>query len=170
MVTKEGEVAHISEEEIIIDIPRSEVRPFVPKNTGMVHTEVTTEHIEKMARGFILGTQSMSRRKDIRVKLEERVTKRIGAKGKYLTDKLFELIDGVYIVDKAGGREVRYYKVPPNLSAIVYSLDRVLGKPKQHVEKEESKKGIYVVEHIIRNLAAPAPAVTPAQTKNENGA
>jgi len=136
------------EAEIIIDIPASEVRPYIPK-------EVTSEHIEKMARGFILGTQSLKQRKDVRMRLEERVTKRIGSKGKYLVDKIFELIDGVYIVDKVGGKEVRYYKVPPNLAAIIYALDRVLGKPKAHIEKEETKKGIYVVESIIRNLAAP---------------
>ncbi|MEK6897601.1 MAG: hypothetical protein AABW93_03670 [Nanoarchaeota archaeon] len=119
--------------------------------------DVSPQHIERMARGFIMGTQAIGRRKEIREMLEERVTKRIGRKGKYLTDKLFELVDGIYTVQKESGREIRYYKVPPNLAAIVYALDRVLGKPKQFTEHSEEKRGIMVVEHIIRNLAGDNP-------------
>ena len=118
--------------------------------------DVSERKVEQMARGFIMGTQAIGRRREVRQELEERVTKKIGRKGKYLTDKLFELIEGVYIVDKRGGkdgREVRYYQVPPNLNAITYALDRVLGKPKQVQEINEEKKGIVIVEHIIRNLS-----------------
>src|SRR3990167_3486538 len=85
--------------------------------------DVSDKKIEQMARGFIMGTQAIGRRKEIREVLEERVTKRIGRKGKYLTDKLFELIDGVYTVQKENEREIRYYKVPPSLNAIIYALD-----------------------------------------------
>jgi len=118
--------------------------------------DVSERHIEQMARGFIMGSQAIGRRKEIRELLEEKVTKKIGAKGKYLTDKLFELIEGVYIVDKRGGkngRDVRYYQVPPNLNAITYALDRVLGKPKVQIEQSQESKGIILVEHVIRNLA-----------------
>lgn len=143
-----------------------------PASTQHVVVDVSERNIERMARGFIMGTESLGRRKEIRERLEERVTKRIGGKGKYLVDKLFELIDGVYIIDKAGGKEIRYYKVPPNLTAIIYALDRVLGKPKQHIEKKEEKKGIYVVETIIRNLATPGAApmskATTIPVKNEH--
>lgn len=114
--------------------------------------DVSDKKIEQMARGFIMGTQAIGRRKEIREVLEERVTKRIGRKGKYLTDKLFELIDGVYTVQKENGREIRYYKVPPSLTAIIYALDRVLGKPKQYTERSEEKRGIILVEHVIKNL------------------
>lgn len=119
----------------------------------MVVVDVSDKKIEQMARGFIMGTQAIGRRKEIRELLEERVTQKIGRKGKYLTDKLFELIDGVYTVQKEDGKEIRFYKVPPNLTAIIYALDRVLGKPKQFTEHSEEKKGIMVVESIIRNLA-----------------
>lgn len=118
--------------------------------------DVSERHVEQMARGFIMGSQAVGRRKEIQQELEERVVKRIGKKGKYLTDKLFELIEGVYIVDKRGGkngREVRYYQVPPSLEAIKYALDRVLGKPQQQVAVSEEKKGIMIVEHIIRDLS-----------------
>jgi len=118
--------------------------------------DVSEKHLEKMARGFIMGSQAIGRRREVRQELEDRVIKKIGKKGKYLTDKLFELIEGVYVIDKRGGkdgREVRYYQVPPNLQAIIYALDRVLGKPVTKTEITEEKKGIMVVEHIIRNLA-----------------
>ena len=129
------------------------------EDMDIVVEDVSDKKIEQMARGFIMGSQAIGRRREIREVLEERVTKRIGRKGKYLTDKLFELIDGIYTVQKESGREIRYYKVPPNLTAIVYALDRVLGKPKQFTEHSEEKRGIMVVEHIIRNLAGDKPAV-----------
>ena len=119
--------------------------------------DVSDKYLEKMARGFILGSESVSRRKEVREQLEEKVVKKIGRKGKYLTDKLFELIEGVYVIDKRGGkdgRSVRYYQVPPNLNAITYALDRVLGKPKVQIDKSEEKRGIVLVEHVIRNLAS----------------
>ena len=124
--------------------------------------DVSDKNLEKMARGFILGTQSVGRRREIRATLEEKVTKKIGAKGKYLTDKLFELIEGVYIEDKrSGGKHgtIRYYKVPPNLQAIIYALDRVLGKPVARTEVNEEKKGVIVIESIIRNLAGDKPPI-----------
>ena len=123
----------------------------------LVVEDVSDRHLEQMARGFIMGTTAVGRRKEIREELEKKVTAKIGKKGKYLTDKLFELIEGVYIVDKksgANGRDVRYYQVPPNLQAIIYALDRVLGKPKQQIESSERKEGVILVEHVIRNLAA----------------
>ena len=128
---------------------------------------VTDKHLEKMARGFIMGSQAIGRRKEIRELLEEKVTKKIGRKGKYLTDKLFELIEGVYIVDKRGGkngRDIRYYQVPPNLNAITYALDRVLGKPKVQIEQSQESKGIILVEHVIRNLAN-----NPYKQNGQNG-
>ena len=120
--------------------------------------DVSEKNVEKMARGFILGSQAIGRRKEVRQQLEDAVIKKIGRKGKYLTDKLFELIEGVYIVDKRAGkdgREVRYYQVPPNLQAIVYALDRVLGKPVARTASEDSaKQGVTVVESIIKDLAS----------------
>jgi hypothetical protein len=123
--------------------------------------DISDAHVEKMARGFILGSKAIGRRKEVRAVLEEKVTTRIGKKGKYLVDKLFELIDGVYIVDRikgnlaAGmkGSEVRYYKTPPNLAAITYALDRVLGKPVARTENKEEKSGLTLVQNVIMNMA-----------------
>src|SRR3972149_4736926 len=121
----------------LIEVPMNELEVI----------DVSDKKIEQMARGFIMGTQAIGRRKEIREVLEEKVTKRIGRKGKYLTDKLFELIDGVYTVQRESGKEIRYYKVPPSLNAIIYALDRVLGKPVARMSGEnQDKKGIMVVE------------------------
>ena len=118
--------------------------------------DVSDKNIERMARGFILGAESFGKRRQLKEKLEKKVTTRIGRKGKWISDKLFELIEGVYIEDSSSGKKgtIRYYKVPPSLPAIVYALDRVLGKPKQQIETTEEKRGIVLVEHVIRNLAA----------------
>jgi len=135
----------------------------------LITVDTTEQNVEKQARGFILGSQTFAKQKQLRQKLEEKVTKRIGTKGKYLVDKLFELIEGVYLVEKhkhptkVRGVEVRYYKVPPSLQAIIYALDRVLGKPKQVSEHTEEKKGLIIVENIIRTLATSEPA-----TKNDD--
>ncbi len=119
--------------------------------------DVSEKHLEKVARGFILGTQKFDNQKQLREKLEGMVTKKIGRKGKFLTDKLFELIEGVYIIDKRGGKDgttIKYYQQPPSLQAIIYALDRVLGKPKTITEVNESRQGVILVEHIIKGIVS----------------
>ena len=128
---------------VILEIPDGE----------LMVADVSDRNIEKMARGFIMGSQAIGRRREIKAELEERVSKKIGRKGKYLTDKLFELIEGVYVMDKRKDGNIKYYQVPPSLNAIIYALDRVLGKPVARSEVSEEKKGVVLVEHIIRNLA-----------------
>lgn len=145
----------------VIILSKDSVRPYVPKDPSVAY-------LDQIARNFIVGNETISRSRDVRRDLEERVTKRIGRKGKYLVDKIFELIEGIYVVDNVAGKAVRYYKTPPNLSAIIYALDRVLGKPKQTVDKTEEKKGIYVVEHIIKTLATPQPQQTNGQGIGNN--
>lgn len=139
-------------------IPQKDDIMLSPVPGFFTKTEDTTDRaVERAARGYIMGTEKIGRARKIKNTMHEQVTKRIGRKGKYLVDKLFELAEGVYVVDKiaskAEGTEVRYYKTPPQLNAITYLLDRVMGKPTQHTEHTEEKKGILLVEHIIRNLA-----------------
>ena|SRR3990167_838073 len=106
----------------------------LPPN-DIIAVDVSESQINKAAHGYFIGSTAVGRRKDIRRLLENRVVNTIGKKGKYLVDKLFELVEGIYIVDRSsphkGKEEIRYYKVPPSLPAIIYALDRVLGKPKQ---------------------------------------
>lgn len=116
--------------------------------------DVSDKQLEKVARGFILGTQTFDDHKELKAKLETRITKKIGVKGKLLTDKLFELVEGIYIVKKKeDGSTIKYYLQPPNLQAIIYAIDRVLGKPTSRTEHTETKKGVVLVEHIIKGLA-----------------
>ena len=153
-----NKLSPLTQEEIDAGVEQVEI----PLNE-LETVDVSPQHIENMARGFIMGTQAIGRRKEIREMLEERVTKRIGRKGKYLTDKLFELIDGVYTVQKESGKEIRYYRVPPSLPAIIYALDRVLGKPVARTEVSEEKKGVMIVETIIRNLAGDKNSVVESK-------
>lgn len=118
--------------------------------------EVYSQDVEKEAKNFLLGKNALSNKKKLRANLESKVIGRIGRQGSHLVDKLFELVDGIYMLDKnkgLNGRDIRYYRVPPNLEAIKYAIDRVLGKPTQHVEQSEEKSGIITVEHVIKKLA-----------------
>jgi len=125
-----------------------------PLAEGAVSFNNQDKHVERIARGYFLGATSFNKKKEIRQQLEDRVVSRIGKRGKLLTDKLFELAQGVYIAEKVGNKVVKYYQVPPSLPAITYMLDRVLGKPTQYVDKGDgAKQGIVVVESIIKNLA-----------------
>lgn len=120
------------------------------------------KHLEKVARAYYLGKTSYNRNQELKRKLEDKVVGRIGRKGKLITDKLFELIEGVYIakevvVSQGKGRpkkrEVRYYQAPPDLKAIMYALDRVLGKPDQHVTHQDENEGLKTVAEIVKSLA-----------------
>ena len=135
------------------------------KNKGIIEEEMnletidaTDDYVERLSRGYILGTKKLQNRQEIQDELETAVVSRVGKKGKMITDKLFELIEGVYVVNKLDKKGVAYYKVPPNLQAIIYALDRVLGKPEVQTKHTEEKRGLLTVEHIIKNLAKPKPA------------
>jgi hypothetical protein len=147
-----NKILQLSQEEIDAGVTLTEapISEFISEDTS-------DKNIERMARGFILGSQVMGKRREIRETLESKVVQRIGRKGKYLTDKLFELIEGISIVEKnkdgRDGKTLRHYTIPPNLNAIIYAIDRVLGKPTQHTEHVEERRGIMVIEAIIKNLA-----------------
>src|SRR3990167_281421 len=81
----------IEDVEKTIDIPLEE----------LVVEDVSDKKIEQRARAFIMGSEAIGRRKEVRELLEERVIQRVGKKGKHITDKLFELIEGVYMVEKS---------------------------------------------------------------------
>jgi hypothetical protein len=129
---------------------------LLPEPRRVKIMDTSEQAVERAARAFVMGSDRQGKHREVRQKLEDRVVKRIGHKGKYLTDKLFELIEGIYVIEKhkvKGIPEIRYYKVPPNLQAITYALDRVLGKPTVSTPENEQKKGITIVEKIIKNLA-----------------
>lgn len=51
----------------------------------------------------------------------------------WLVDKAFELADGVY-VEKPGLTGPIIYQLPPDMGAIKYLLDRIMGKPTERRE------------------------------------
>ena len=131
-----------------IDIPLEEFEDYRP-------VDMSESVIERRALGFILGSDQLVKNRALKERLEGKIINRIGKKGKYLTDKLFELIEGVSILyeDPKDGKAIRYYKQPPNLNAIQYAIDRILGKPTQHTESTKQSEGLITVEHIIKGLA-----------------
>ena len=93
------------------------------------------------------------RNKDEATKLNELIEKRVARRGGWLLKRLFELADGVYVIDKVNGKNMRFYKSIPSLPAIAYLFDRILGKPTQKVESHETKEGVQTIEHIIKGIA-----------------
>ncbi|MDZ4210034.1 MAG: hypothetical protein U1C56_02540 [Candidatus Curtissbacteria bacterium] len=147
-MSKKNEIPKLTEEEIAAGITIEQ-----PKVVEIEAVDISEKALEEIARGYILGTTAIGRRKEVRELLEQKVVGKIGKKGKYITDKLFELIDGVNIIQTINGQKISYYKVPPSLPAIIYALDRVLGKPETAKPEDKAREGIKVVESIIRNLA-----------------
>ena len=88
-------------------------------------------------------------------KVELLVQKKFSAKSKWLLDKAFELAAGIYILDERDPSKTKYYKKPPDLDAIIYLIDRVLGKPvaKQENFQNQAKKGVAELQNIIQVLA-----------------
>lgn len=142
-----------NENDVQIKIYPTGEREIIGNAALLEKVDISDKNIERIARGYILGTEAVGRKKEVRALLEDKVIGRIGRKGKYVTDKLFELIDGVYITEKQNGKEIHYYKQPPNLGAIIYALDRVLGKPQQAKPDEREKQGIQTIESIIKRFA-----------------
>ncbi|HEB13581.1 MAG TPA: hypothetical protein ENI13_01225 [candidate division CPR3 bacterium] len=117
-------------------------------------TETTEKYLQKINRITIrkdFGKIINKRRRKNEQKVEDTILKRTP----WLLDKMFELADGLMIVDKHNpGRELRYYKMAPDRQAITYLLDRAIGKPRQaESEIDESKEGLLVIEQIIKSMA-----------------
>lgn len=101
-----------------------------------------------------------------KLKVEQLVTQRVLDRAENLLNKLFDLAEGVSIEHKrlnkinSDGEEeyiVNVYQKEPDLKAIQYLFDRVLGKPAIVQQSTGSEadvgKGVKAVGDIIRNLA-----------------
>lgn len=98
------------------------------------------------------------RREEKIQKIERLVTRKVGAKAKFLLDKALELADGIYMTDEKDPYKTKYYKKAPNLEAIIYLIDRLIGKPvaKSEVKDNSEKKGLATIQNLIVNLAGPS--------------
>lgn len=88
-------------------------------------------------------------------KIEGLVQRKIGKRVKWLLDKSFELADGIYTIDARDPDKVKYYKKAPDLDAIIYLIDRLIGKPTAKTENKntEEKKGVVAIQNMIVQLA-----------------
>ena len=118
-------------------------------------------HLKRVAQGYFANKNRVKTNMEIKAKIESQVVKAIGNEGKYLTDKLFELIEGVYIVRDIVQdpktkkiKSFKYYKEKPDLKAITYALDRVLGKPGEDGNYGGEKgEGLSMMSEMLKNLA-----------------
>lgn len=88
--------------------------------------------------------------KDEKFKLPiAKAEKRIADRLPLLIDRALELADGVTVqeVDKDGG--VAVYTKPPDLKAIIYLVDRIMGKPTER--QEVSGPDGSPIEAVFRN-------------------
>lgn len=124
--------------------------------------------------GDIMTDKPLSQQR--RARLQDTLEKKVSAKSKWIIDKIFELADGVYLVDKHDNKEVKYYKRQPDLQALIYLVNRLLGSPTQKSEHVEETRGTLALEQIIHHLAdrprvlREAAAAEGALTKNADGA
>ena len=102
-------------------------------------------------------------------KLENMMARKVGKKAKFLLDKAIELAEGIYMMDDKDPYKIKYYKVKPDLDAIIYLCDRLFGKPvaKSEVKDDTNKKGIAAVQDIITQLAG--VGLKTLNPNNENG-
>jgi len=101
------------------------------------------------------GKKSPKTKEEIVARIENLVTRKISKQTKFLVEKAFELAAGVYILDERDPSKTKYYKKPPNLDAIIYLIDRILGKPVAKNENTalQAKKGVAELQNIIQVLA-----------------
>ena len=122
--------------------------------------DVSDPKMEQMAKDFFSGQSvtAIGKREDVRHILEEKVIGRIGKKGKILTDKLFELVEGIWVATKVEvdgkAQTVRAYKREPSLQAIMYALNRVLGAP---VQKEIKASVSFSLSALLKPGGAGEP-------------
>ena len=96
------------------------------------------------------GLEPFQKGEDVRTYLERVVNLKVSGNADHLINKLLELADGVFLVDRfIEGKELVYYKDKPDLKALMYLFDRVMGKPKETVAHESGKKqGLVTMEHL----------------------
>lgn len=134
--------------------------------------DATRDYLNRVSRNTILGLDTWhNRRADKKLRLEAKVERRIEKQSMYLIDKLFELADGVFMVERdkidaeGNTKELKYYKTRPDLQAIQYLLDRIFGKPTQRTEHKSENKGVMVIEHILKNIAEQKPHAIEAYNR-----
>ena len=104
---------------------------------------------------MVAGATRAKNKEELIVRVEKMVQKKIAVKTKFLIDQAFELAAGIYVLDERDPSKTKYYKKQPQLDAIIYLMDRLLGKPMVKSENTnlQAKKGVAELQNIIQVLA-----------------
>jgi hypothetical protein len=88
-----------------------------------------------------------------------RAEKRIADKLPYLIDKMFELADGVLVEDiNPVTFKASVYREKPDRAALVYLIDRIMGKPVERQEHTGADGGAIGIQFVdYRNNLAQTP-------------
>jgi len=118
--------------------------------------DTTDKHLEKLTRATKMQDYAKKTAAE-KNKIQKKVDKAILKRTPFLLDKMFELAEGVYILDKhIPGKMMRYYKTLPDRQAITWLWERALGKTREAEAPgagSELKEGLQAVESIIKTLA-----------------
>lgn len=103
----------------------------------------------------LFNAEKSKTKEDLISRVEKMTTKKIALKTKFLIDQAFELAAGIYVLDERDPSKTKYYRKAPQLDAIIYLMDRLLGKPVARSEntQDKAKKGVAELQSIIMNLA-----------------
>lgn len=137
----------------------------------MSNAETTLENqiVDKRATDAIIELASTNKHQAYKEKIANKVDRQIGKKATTLVETAMELAQGITVAEEDEEGGVKYYTKAPNLNAIIYLLDRLMGKPVAKQEIKEEKKGIFIIEHMIKQLAdKPVVTVPATEVKNEN--
>ena len=115
--------------------------------------------LEEVGHGFFLDQDRLKRNEKLGHKLEDAIIKKIAGKHGVMTiaAKLMELIEGVEVLKErknAKGEITHHYvyREKPDLNAIKYALDRVIGTPQKQANKaDEDRKNIKAMSDIIKD-------------------
>lgn len=104
---------------------------------------------------IVESTVKSKNKEELIVRVEKMVQKKIATKTKFLINQAFELAAGIYVLDERDPSKTKYYRKPPQLDAIIYLMDRLLGKPMVKSENTnlQAKKGVAELQNIIQVLA-----------------
>lgn len=120
-------------------------------------TEILERHeaqmVEKETRTQVVALTQSARHNSYKEKIAKKVEKRIGEQFETLVDNAMQLAQGITVAEVQEDGGVKAWTEKPNLNAIIYLLDRLMGKPTQRQEIKDDKSGITVIEKMIKQLA-----------------
>lgn len=125
--------------------------------------------VDEHATNAIIELASSEKHQAYKDKITVKIEKRIGTKVGRIVKNMLELANGGYWSEKLDDGSVKNHFERPNLTANIYLLDRFMGKPVIRQEVKEEKKGIFIIETMIKKLASPAQTVEAVEVGKNDG-